>query len=53
MKTKTQIQSELVELEYILEKLQIEQFNGYADNEQEIKNISVKISTLEWVIKKN
>lgn len=50
MKTIKQIQTKLVELEYILEKLRKEEFDGYANNKKEIKTIEIQISTLEWVL---
>jgi hypothetical protein len=50
MRTKTKIQSKLVELNFELEQLQKDIYNGYSNRIIEVQQIKIIINTLEWVL---
>lgn len=50
MKTNTQIDVELVNLYYKLDKLKEDETHGWSNNIQDIEKVQTKIKTLEWVL---
>ena len=50
MKTNTQIDVELVNLYYQLDKLKEDETHGWSNNIQDIEKVKTKIKILEWVL---
>ena len=50
MKTKTQIEVELVNLYYQLDKLKEDETHGWSNNIQDLEKVKTEIKTLEWVL---
>lgn len=50
MKTNTQIDVELVNLYYQLDKLKEDETHGWSNNIQDIEKVQTKIKILEWVL---
>lgn len=50
MKTNTQIDVELVNLYYQLDKLKEDETHGWSNNTQDIEKLQTKIKILEWVL---
>jgi hypothetical protein len=50
MKTNTQIDVELVNLYYQLDKLKEDETHGWSNNIQDIEKVQTEIKTLEWVL---
>ena len=50
MKTNTQIDVELVNLYYQLDKLKEDETHGWSNNIQDLEKVKTEIKTLEWVL---
>ena len=50
MKTNTQIDVELVNLYYQLDKLKEDETHGWSNNKQDIEKVQTKIKILKWVL---
>ena len=50
MKTNTQIDVELVNLYYQLDKLKEDETHGWSNNIQDIEKVKTEIKILEWVL---
>jgi hypothetical protein len=53
MKTKTEIEEKLVELNYELDKLKEDEIYGWSNNTPDIEKTLSEIKALEWVLNNN